>query len=127
MAKPVLDIAVGVDPFPLPEDKLAALAVLGCDYRGENGVQGRQFFRTNPRTRHLHVMAFGSDGWRRYLAFRDYLRAHPEVARDYGQLKRTLAERYRSERARYTEAKTEFVNAVLRRAVAEISKGSLNR
>ena len=73
-AKPVLDILVGAAPFPLPDDALGALAALGYEYRGDNGVPGRQFFRTNPRTRHLHVVAFGGEEWRRLILFRDYCR-----------------------------------------------------
>ena len=117
-AKPVLDILVGAAPFPLLDDALAALAPLGYEYRGDS-VPGRQFFRTNPRTRHLHVVAFGGEEWERLVLFRDYCRAHPEVAAEYEALKRRLATDHPDERARYTEGKNAFIQAVLRRARAE--------
>jgi GrpB-like predicted nucleotidyltransferase (UPF0157 family) len=53
--------------------------------------------------------------WRRRLAFRDYLRARPDEARRYEALKRDLAVRYPTDREGYTDAKTEFVEAVYRR------------
>jgi GrpB-like predicted nucleotidyltransferase (UPF0157 family) len=118
-AKPVLDILVGAAPFPLPDDRLVALAGLGYEYRGDNGVPGRQFFRTNPRTRHLHVVEFGGEEWERLILFRDYCRVHPEVATEYEALKRTLATDYPRERERYTAGKAAFIQAVLRRARAE--------
>ena len=74
-AKPILDIMVGVERTPLPESTLVALGTLGYQYRGDSGIPGKQYFRTNPRTRHLHVVGFGGEDWVRTLAFRDYLRA----------------------------------------------------
>jgi GrpB-like predicted nucleotidyltransferase (UPF0157 family) len=118
-AKPVLDILVGAAPFPLPDEGLAALAALGYEYRGDNGVPGRQFFRTNPRTRHLHVVELGGEEWQRLILFRDYCRAHPSVAREYEALKRRLAIDHPHERGRYTEGKAAFIEAVLGRAEAD--------
>ena len=118
-AKPVLDILVGAAPFPLPDDALAALAALGYEYRGDNGVPGRQFFRTNPRTRHLDVVELGGEEWQHLIVFRDYCRTHPDVAREYEALKRKLATEHPHERARYTEGKAAFIEAVLRRAQAD--------
>jgi GrpB-like predicted nucleotidyltransferase (UPF0157 family) len=119
-AKPVLDILVGAATFPLPDDRLAALAALGYEYRGDNGVPGRQFFRTNPRTRHLHVVEHGGEEWRRLLLFRDYCRAHPEVAREYEALKRKLSLDHPNERGHYTGGKSAFIEAILDRARAEV-------
>jgi GrpB-like predicted nucleotidyltransferase (UPF0157 family) len=36
-------------------------------------------------------MLRGHPIWARLLAFRDYLRSHPEVAGEYAELKRSLA------------------------------------
>ncbi len=57
------------------------------------------------RVYHLHVRPL--DDWDE-LYFRDYLIDHPEIAREYGQLKLALKERYRNDRDAYTEAKTDF-------------------
>ncbi len=55
---------------------------------------------------HLHVR-FPRD-WDE-LYFRDYLRLHADVARDYGCLKHKLKETFEHDRDGYTEAKTDFV------------------
>ena len=60
----------------------------------------------------------GGDLWNDRLVFRDYLRAHPETAREYARLKHDLASRFRDDREAYTEAKTGFVSTVLERAKA---------
>jgi GrpB-like predicted nucleotidyltransferase (UPF0157 family) len=115
-AKPVLDIMAGVARTPLPERTLVALGALGYQYRGDSGVPGKQYFRTNPRTRHLHVVAFGGEDWVRTLAFRDYLRAHPAAVQEYEALKRDLARLHRDDRTRYLEGKASFIQSVLKRA-----------
>src|SRR5262249_53412405 len=48
-----------------------------------------------PHTHHVHVVEAGGEEERRTLAFRDYLRAHPEVAREYAELKMRLARGFR--------------------------------
>jgi GrpB-like predicted nucleotidyltransferase (UPF0157 family) len=65
----------------------------------------------------------GSEEERNHLAFRDYLRRHPGVAAEYLALKRRLAaaapDASDDSRERYSLAKTDFVTAVLARALAE--------
>ncbi len=56
---------------------------------------------------HLHLRYLGD--WSE-LYFRDYLRAHPEIAQKYRDLKKSLEEKYKHNRDGYTEAKTEFIN-----------------
>lgn len=48
------------------------------------------------------------DHWDRLL-FRDYLIAHPRVAREYETLKLDLASRFANDRVAYTNAKTAFI------------------
>ncbi len=61
------------------------------------------------RIHHLHLVPAGSKRYREELAFRDLLRAHPEVAEEYTALKRSLADRFRYNREAYTNAKKEFI------------------
>ncbi len=116
-AKPILDMAAGLAPGASAVDCLAALKQAGYQHRGEQGVPGRQFFcRGKPRAYHLHVVEEGGSLWRDYLAFRDYLRAHPEVAREFAQVKRGLAERCSKDREAYMNAKSSHVQEILRLA-----------
>ena len=55
---------------------------------------------------HLHVR-YAND-WNE-LYFRDYLIEHPEIAKEYADLKLQLKERYEHNRDAYTDAKEEFV------------------
>lgn len=77
---------------------------------------GHRFFRPpagKPRTVHVHVCEPGS-GWERdWVVFRDRLRARPELAAEYGRLKRRLAADLGDDRTSYTEAKAAFVRSVI--------------
>lgn len=65
------------------------------------GLKGQAF--------HIHVRHKGD--WDE-IYFRDYLIAHPEVARAYEELKINLVALFRNDREGYTGAKTDFVNRV---------------
>ena len=65
------------------------------------------------RVFHIH---FHQPGDNDEILFRDYLRAHPEVAEDYENLKMSLLPKYRHNRDGYTEAKTEFVKKIVKLA-----------
>lgn len=116
-AKPVLDILAGRDTDAHRDAVIAAIAAAGYSYRGEQGIVGRDFFRRGePRQYHVHLAHLGSEFWTNQLLFRDYLRAHDDVARAYGELKRTLAVKFPNDREAYINGKTEFVRSVIESA-----------
>jgi GrpB-like predicted nucleotidyltransferase (UPF0157 family) len=68
---------------------------------------------------HVHLMLRGHPAWKRLLVFRDYLRAHPDVAAAYAELKRSLAAAVGRDRHAYMTAKGEFITRVTAIAMAE--------
>lgn len=58
------------------------------------------------RVFHLHLRLVGDHD---ELYFRDYLLDHPEVAKDYEQMKLGLWKQFEHDRDSYTEAKTDFI------------------
>lgn len=122
-AKPIIDIMAGLHSLADAPRTFATLEAMGYEYvpQDEVYIPERRYFRkprTRPRTHHLHMVEVRSEFWRRHLLFRDFLRAHSEVAREYAALKRTLADRYGSDGLAYTDAKAPFIESVLARAVA---------
>ena len=67
---------------------------------------------------HIHLRYSGDND---EIYFRDYLRSHHELAREYETLKQSLLPRYRHDRDGYTEAKTEFVRRITALAKTEIT------
>ena len=58
------------------------------------------------QTFHLHIRYYGD--WNE-LYFCKYLQAHPDIAKEYGELKLKLKTKYEHNRDAYTHAKTEFI------------------
>jgi GrpB-like predicted nucleotidyltransferase (UPF0157 family) len=99
------------------------LSALGYEYVPEFEVDmpRRRYFRgyeNGVRVEHLHVVPLGHEFWVRHLLFRDYLRAHPEAAREYEAVKRELASMIESGQE-YTEAKTPIITSIEHRAWRE--------
>ena len=113
-AKPVLDILAGVAETKELASYIAGLVGAGYVHRGEQGVPGREFFRRgDPRAYHVHLTHVGSRFWREHLAFRDYLRMHPETRDAYARLKYELAATFPTDRESYIERKGPFIRSVV--------------
>jgi GrpB-like predicted nucleotidyltransferase (UPF0157 family) len=67
----------------------------------------------------LHLVRLNGPEHRRHIAFRDYLRAHPEVTAEYARLKKELARHYQYDREAYTHCKTDFVRKIETLALGE--------
>ena len=127
-AKPVIDIQISVARLQPLSAYAAALARLGYVHAASADDDRCPFFHRPaswPHTPPVHVVAAGGDEEQRTLAFRDYLRAHPDAAREYEALKRALAETFggadAAGREAYANAKSDFVtriDALTRRAAS---------
>ncbi|KAA3640327.1 MAG: GrpB family protein [Bacteroidetes bacterium] len=111
MAKPVIDIMLDVSSLDLLDQKNSEIETLGYEAMGEYGIPGRRYFRKggDNRTHHIHAFQAGDPNLMRHLAFRDYLVAHPEVARQYGQLKFDIAKACENNIDNYWEQKDPFI------------------
>ena len=121
VAKPIIDILVGVQKLEDAEKCIAQLTEIGYEYRGEQGIAKRFYFRkgnADVSTHHLNIVEMTSEFWRGHLLFRDYLRQHADAAQSYGELKRGLALKHKGNRPAYTEAKADFIKSVLEKAAA---------
>lgn len=78
-----------------------------------NGFEGQAF--------HVHVRYSGD--WDE-LYFRNYLLTHPEIAKEYGELKVELKEKFEHNRDGYTDAKTDFIMRITKMAKVEQNKFS---
>ena len=114
-AKPVIDIMAAVRDLDDSRAALPVLAAYGYLYAPYHPDVMHWFCKPSPsfRTHHLHLVPLGSALWNERLLFRDYLRAHANLAGEYAALKRQLAKRYALDREAYTEAKGPFVEHVL--------------
>jgi GrpB-like predicted nucleotidyltransferase (UPF0157 family) len=117
-AKPIIDISIVVPDASAVPRAIAALATLGYEHLGEMGVEGREAFRSPDGlpAHNLYVCPAGSLGLTNQITVRDYLRARPDAAAAYADLKKRLAVQFPHDIDRYVEGKTDMVLDILRRS-----------
>ena len=120
-AKPIIDILLEVTSLEALDEKSPMLEASGYEAKGEFGIPGRRYFRLDDpggmRTHQIHAFEMGVANVVRHIAFRDYMRAHPLVAEEYGALKERLAHAYPHDMAAYMDGKDAFVKEHERRAL----------
>ena len=125
-AKPIIDIMPVVLDLGQVDAAQPGFEQIGYEYLGEFGIPGRRYLRKggDERTHQIHVFAQSDTGAiQRHLAVRDYLRAHPEKARQYGVLKQALAEKFPYDIEGYCDGKEAFMKE-LEGAALDWAKGT---
>lgn len=128
-AKPIIDIAVAVDDF---NDVLALEKELkdeGFYYRPQSDLGGQLLFASGSlyegtgdlQTHFVHVVRTNSMDFINYINFRDYLNSTPTVAKEYEDLKVSLAMQapIDSGREKYLKGKHDFIVYTLRKALVK--------
>lgn len=126
MAKPIIDIAVAASSFSAVLEHEELLLAHGYYYRPSASISGQLLFAKGSfydgtgrlQTHFIHVVGKDSPEWKNYIIFRDYLKACPEVARQYEALKLSLAEAHPqdNEREQYLAGKKDFITLTLKEA-----------
>lgn len=118
-AKAIIDILLEVTSLEALDALNEAMRAIGYEARGELGIPRRRYFPKGDldRTHQVHAFAAGDEHVIRHLAFRDYLRAHPETAREYGELKLAVARECDHDIERYCDGKDAYVKALEARAL----------
>jgi GrpB-like predicted nucleotidyltransferase (UPF0157 family) len=95
-AKPIVDILLVAEDLDTIDAAAPAVAALGYEARGAYGIEGRRYFARLDFTGalrgfHVHGFARGHPYVARYLRFRDFLIARPDIADAYSRLKQSIA------------------------------------
>ena len=123
-AKPIIDMMLVVTDIKKVDTLTDQLATLGYIAKGEYGIPGRRFFTKDnggERTHHLHIFQSGNPEINRHLAFRDYMRSHPDGLEVYSRLKTDLARRYPLDIESYMDGKDAFIKGINRKAAIDQS------
>ncbi|HDR7793706.1 TPA: GrpB family protein [Bacillus luti] len=125
-SKQILDIDVVIEDYEIFPEVVKKLETVGYYHQLEWSFKGREAFGRKDAfvpwseentvwiEHHLYVCDKNSEELKRHVAFRDYLRKHDDVAIEYGRLKKKLA-RESKNRVSYTEGKTAFITAILKK------------
>jgi GrpB-like predicted nucleotidyltransferase (UPF0157 family) len=117
LAKPIIDIMVGVNSLEASQSATSVLQQNGYCYTPYKADVMHWFCKPTPeiRTHHLHLIPFESALWLERINFRDALRKNKAIAQDYAELKSQLALQYKGDREQYTHRKWPFIKQVLGR------------
>jgi len=120
VAKPIVDILVGTGHTDVDATVVTALGALGYEFLGEDGRRpGRFFFRKRgPHAFNLSIVPMGGDLWSENLRVRDFLRAHPDWAARYAEVKQEALLRSPQSMLGYQDHKRDFVELLKQHARA---------
>ncbi|MDH5689684.1 MAG: GrpB family protein [Candidatus Bathyarchaeota archaeon] len=114
-AKPIVDIMAGVDSEAEADRCIAILADIGYDDVTPQPENPDWYYCLGKRLDsiycHLHLVRQGSAFLEDHLLLRDHLRESPRTAREYHELKKELAAKYKYDRLGYNLAKTDFIRS----------------
>ena len=119
-AKPIIDMLLIVEDIAAFDDYAQEMADLGYEGLGEYGLPGRRYYYKggNQRTHQIHAYQYDNvQEIGRHIAFRDYLRTHPEVAQQYGAVKQKAAVLNQRDIEGYMDAKNDFVKDFEKKAL----------
>lgn len=113
-AKPILDLMPIVTSHAVFEHRRGEIEALGYVWKGEYGLPGRRYCtKSDPvsgvRLVHLHCYEAHHPDVARSLAFRDYLRAHTDIAAAYEDEKARCQRLHAYDSHAYTDCKTAWI------------------
>ena len=121
-AKPIIDLMPLVRSLSALDRERARIEAIGYAWHGAYGIPGRRYCtltdEAGVRAVQFHCFRAASPRAIRHLAFRDYLRAFPEVARAYEAEKRRARALHPDDSHFYTDEKSAWIRTTEATALA---------
>lgn len=113
-AKPIIDVLVVVEKIELIDEEKKQMEALGYKW-GDNYIEPNSivFFKEkedSQKTENIHVCEKDSPKAIQFIQTRDYLRAHPERAIAYGEVKEKLKNQHPDDYPAYRAGKQAFLD-----------------
>jgi GrpB-like predicted nucleotidyltransferase (UPF0157 family) len=114
LAKPIIDILVGVAGADSLEPVAARLIELGYESLGEAGVPGRVHLRRRGvRSFNISVVSLDTDLWRDNVRFRDHLRTNRDARERYAEAKQRAIDAGHTALLDYSDFKSPTVEMLI--------------
>lgn len=118
-AKPLIDILIVVEDIKNLESEKAKMISMGYNIR-ENILNDRSVLFEmkdgDEKVQNIHVFEKGARTIGQFIYTRDYLRTHPERAKEYAVLKHVLKEKFPDDYQAYRDGKHDFLQETERLA-----------
>ena len=120
-SKPIIDVMILVNDIQKVDDLNPKMKKAGYTPKGENGMPGRRYFQhfhedEENHTQHVHVYEKNNSAFKEQLMFRDYLKVDRDAFEQYEEIKIQASKKFRYSPKEYTEAKTDCVNEIMKKA-----------
>ena len=117
MAKPIIDILVGISNNIELNHTIRPIIEIGFEYvsKYENVLPNRRFFIFKHEKKvlyHIHLVKKESYWFKRHIAFRNELRSNKKTMLEYEALKILLSNKNWKNGNEYSDAKTEFIRSI---------------
>ncbi|MGE6488561.1 GrpB family protein [Paenisporosarcina sp. NPDC076898] len=118
MAKPIVDIVVGLDEInqiekPVTDGfKKAGFLRLRIERLGEVVFAKFTDDTSEEKTHFIHLVEYEKELWKNLIFFRDYLNSHETIRKEYEQLKLDYVKKSDKGILAYTDHKEEFVKGI---------------
>jgi GrpB-like predicted nucleotidyltransferase (UPF0157 family) len=117
IAKPIIDITIGVATYPPPAELTDRLQELDYESLGEAGVSERLYFRRRGVCSfNVHVVLLGGHHWLANLSLRELLRSEPVARQRYEAAKLDAIRAGHNMLLAYSNAKSAVTGELIRRA-----------
>lgn len=122
LAKPIVDLLPVVRDLSQLDSSRGSLAALGYQWWGEYGLPGRRYCTfddpaSGRRKIQLHCYQQGTAEIERHLAFRDYLKARPDLARAYESVKEKCRDSHSLDSHAYSDCKDNWIQKIQAEAI----------
>jgi GrpB-like predicted nucleotidyltransferase (UPF0157 family) len=117
LAKPIIDIAVGIQMYEGVDQVISKLSEVGYSSRGfRSDTLGivLELKNGNLRTHCVHLLNMSTRYWDDSIYFRDILRSNSVLREQYQNLKVELSKLFAEDRSQYTKRKNAFVDQILK-------------
>jgi GrpB-like predicted nucleotidyltransferase (UPF0157 family) len=125
-AKPIIDLMPLVTDLAELDRERRCVEALGYNWHGELGISGRRYYtlsdKVGIRIVQLHFFNADSSQVERHIAFRDYLRAHPDTASAYEKEKRRARDLHSNDSHAYTDEKAAWIRDTEAKALIWIAE-----
>ena len=118
-AKPIIDIDVVIKDYSIFPEVVKRLEEIGYHHEGDQGIPTREAFKYDAKQHllkhHLYVCPEDSPELKRHIAFRDYLKTHPDAVLEYSRIKEEGALLYPYDIDKYIEHKSSFIESIYKK------------
>ena len=125
VAKPIIDIMLGVVLYPPSDEMIKKLEESGYIHVGEHGEQNDKrvsLIKRGIANFNVHFIQYLGKSWNNNILFRDYLRKNQNAVSEYSKLKQDIIDRGIDTILDYHNEKTDFISNILDKAQEEANR-----